>query len=70
MEGKFRLASRGWRRSLYRLCGVKADLDMGWLQYALAILLFNGLGVLVVYAVQRHPALAAPQPAGHGEHLA
>ena len=26
---------------------------MGWLQYALAILLFNGLGVLAVYAIQR-----------------
>ena len=26
---------------------------MGWLQYALAILLFNVLGVLAVYALQR-----------------
>jgi K+-transporting ATPase ATPase A chain len=52
MEGKFRLASR-IEGGLYRLCGVKADVDMGWLQYALAIILFNGLGVLVVYAVQR-----------------
>jgi len=52
MEGRFRLG--GWiEGGLYRLCGVKAELDMGWLQYALAILLFNGLGVLVVYAVQR-----------------
>jgi len=38
---------------LYRLCGIKKDEEMGWLQYALAILLFNLLGVLAVYALQR-----------------
>ena len=52
MEGKFRFLSR-IEGGIYRLCGVKADTDMGWLQYALAILLFNGLGVLAVYAIQR-----------------
>jgi K+-transporting ATPase ATPase A chain len=38
---------------LYKLCGVKADEEMGWLKYAFAILLFNLLGVLAVYALQR-----------------
>ncbi|MFZ1643726.1 MAG: potassium-transporting ATPase subunit KdpA [Candidatus Contendobacter sp.] len=38
---------------IYRLCGVRKDEEMGWLHYALAILLFNGLGVLAVYALQR-----------------
>jgi K+-transporting ATPase ATPase A chain len=52
VEGKFRLAGR-IEGVVYRVCGIKADADMGWLQYALAILLFNGLGVLVVYAIQR-----------------
>jgi len=52
VEGRFGFLSR-IEGGLYRLCGVKADVDMGWLQYALAILLFNGLGVLVVYLVQR-----------------
>ena len=52
MEGRFRLTGR-IENIAYRLCGVKADVDMGWLQYALAILLFNGLGVLAVYAIQR-----------------
>ena len=51
---------------MYRLCGIKADAEMGWLQYALAMLLFNGLGVLAVYALQRLQAVAAAQPAGHG----
>ncbi|TAJ21484.1 MAG: potassium-transporting ATPase subunit KdpA [Rugosibacter sp.] len=38
---------------LYRICGVRKDEEMGWLHYALAILLFNLLGVLAVYALQR-----------------
>jgi len=38
---------------IYRLCGVRQDEEMGWLHYALAILLFNGLGLLAVYALQR-----------------
>ena len=38
---------------LYRLCSIRKDEEMGWLQYALAILLFNLLGVLAVYALQR-----------------
>ncbi len=52
MEGKFRFLGR-IESGLYRVCGVKADADMGWLHYALGILLFNGIGVLVVYALQR-----------------
>ena len=39
--------------AIYRLCGVRQDQEMGWAQYALALLLFNGLGVLAVYALQR-----------------
>jgi potassium-transporting ATPase potassium-binding subunit len=38
---------------IYRLCGIRKDEEMDWLSYALAILLFNGLGVLTVYALQR-----------------
>jgi K+-transporting ATPase ATPase A chain len=52
MAGRFAFASRV-EAPLYRLCGIKADADMGWLQYTLALLLFNGLGVLAVYALQR-----------------
>jgi K+-transporting ATPase ATPase A chain len=52
MEGRLRLAGR-IEGVLYRLCGIDADAEMGWLQYALAILLFNGLGVVAVYALQR-----------------
>jgi len=38
---------------IYRLCGIRKDEEMGWLNYALAILLFNGLGVIVVFTLQR-----------------
>ncbi|HUW53170.1 MAG TPA: potassium-transporting ATPase subunit KdpA [Rhodanobacter sp.] len=40
-------------RGIYRLCGIQADEDMGWKRYALAMLLFNVLGLLAVYALQR-----------------
>ena len=38
---------------IYRLGGVRKERTMGWLQYALALLLFNALGVFAVYALQR-----------------
>jgi len=52
MEGRFRLAGR-IESPIYRLCGIRQDDEMGWLKYAFAILLFNVLGVLAVYALQR-----------------
>jgi K+-transporting ATPase ATPase A chain len=38
---------------IYRLCGVRKDAEMPWLQYAIGLLLFNAIGVLFVYALQR-----------------
>jgi potassium-transporting ATPase potassium-binding subunit len=40
-------------RFLYRAAGVDPQKDMSWTQYAIALLLFNALGALVVFAVQR-----------------
>jgi K+-transporting ATPase ATPase A chain len=40
-------------RAVYRVAGVDASRDMGWIEYALAMLWFNLLGGLVVYALQR-----------------
>ena len=40
-------------RWIYRLCGVKSEEGMSWKTYALAMMLFNILGILVVYAIQR-----------------
>ncbi len=52
MEGRFKPCG-SIERTLYRLCGIREDEEMGWLKYAFAILLFNVLGVLAVYALQR-----------------
>src|ERR1041384_1784980 len=42
-----------FERLLYIVCGVDASKEMRWTQYALAMLAFNLLGALVVYALQR-----------------
>ncbi|MFN8614127.1 MAG: potassium-transporting ATPase subunit KdpA [Vulcanimicrobiota bacterium] len=38
---------------VYRLTGVQPDRQMNWRQYAQALLVFNLLGLLVVYLIQR-----------------
>ncbi len=38
---------------IYRLCGVDPAQEMGWKKYAIALLVFNALGALCVYALQR-----------------
>jgi K+-transporting ATPase ATPase A chain len=38
---------------IYRLCGVDPATEMGWKKYAIALVLFNGLGALAVYVLQR-----------------
>jgi potassium-transporting ATPase potassium-binding subunit len=40
-------------RFLYRLFGVREDEEMTWQTYTLSFLLFNALGLLVVYILQR-----------------
>jgi K+-transporting ATPase ATPase A chain len=47
---------------LYRLCGVRADAEMNWKQYALAVLIFNTLGALFIYALQRWQAFLPLNP--------
>ena len=50
--------------SLYRLAGTSADRSMNWWQYALALLAFNAVGLLAVYALQRFQAVLPLNPAG------
>jgi len=47
---------------LYRLCGVKSTQEMRWTQYALAMLIFNVLGALAVYGLQRLQAYLPLNP--------
>jgi len=55
-EGRLAIVNRvgvPLERLIYRICGVRADAEMRWTQYALAMLVFNFLGFLAVYALQR-----------------
>jgi K+-transporting ATPase ATPase A chain len=58
----------GWlERLIYRACGVSPDpekREMKWTTYAVAMLLFNVGGILVVYAVQRLQAVLPLNPDG------
>jgi len=38
---------------LYRLCGIDPGEEMSWARYAIAMLLFNVLGAIVIYGLQR-----------------
>ena len=49
-------------RWIYRLCGVEPEEGMSWKTYAFAMILFNVLGVLVVYAIQRLQAVLPLNP--------
>ncbi|MBY0237695.1 MAG: potassium-transporting ATPase subunit KdpA [Burkholderiaceae bacterium] len=61
----------GWlafvEKLIYRAAGVSPDSEkqgMGWKAYAFALLVFNGVGVLFVYAVQRLQASLPLNPQG------
>ncbi|QOZ85870.1 potassium-transporting ATPase subunit KdpA [Chromobacterium sp. Rain0013] len=53
-------------RGFYRLAGVKQDEDMGWRGYAVALLLFNVLGALALYLLQRVQGWLPFNPQGMG----
>jgi K+-transporting ATPase ATPase A chain len=56
MEGRAHWAQRivgPAERLIYRICGVHRDIEMHWLHYAIGLLLFNLLGALAVFALQR-----------------
>jgi K+-transporting ATPase ATPase A chain len=40
-------------RLLYRACGVKADVEMGWREYGAAMLLFSFVSLLLTYVIER-----------------
>lgn len=53
-------------RLTYRLCGVDPEQGMTWRTYAVAMMLFNFVGLLVLYAVQRLQAVLPLNPQGLG----
>ena len=63
MAGRFALGRR-LEGPLFQLAGVRPDEESGWLRYALGLLVFNGLGLLAVYALQRWQAVLPLNPQG------
>jgi len=49
---------------LYRVAGVEPAEEMNWVRYAISLLSFNALGVLVVYLVQRLQFVLPLNPQG------
>ncbi|MCP3024152.1 potassium-transporting ATPase subunit KdpA [Cupriavidus basilensis] len=57
---------RPLERVLYRVAGVRANAEMGWKQYAIAVIAFNMLGVVAVYVLQRVQVWLPFNPQGFG----
>ncbi|MFZ1431299.1 MAG: potassium-transporting ATPase subunit KdpA [Geminicoccaceae bacterium] len=60
-------------RGFYRVAGIEPQAEQHWVTYGLAMLLFNGLGVLLLYGLMRLQHLLPLNPQGMpplSEHLA
>ena len=53
-------------RLIYRLCGVRQTEEMDWKTYGIAMLLFNAMGLVALYALQRLQGFLPLNPAGLG----
>jgi len=53
-------------RLIYRVSGVKPDVEQHWTTYTIAMLLFNVAGLLVLYAMQRLQHLLPLNPQALG----
>ena len=66
-EGKSTFLERIFQpveRLLYRLAGIDPGQEMGWKTYAFAMLLFNMLGIFLLYALQRLQGFLPLNPQG------
>lgn len=63
-EGNSRVNRWFWpiESFIYRLCGTFPIREMNWKSYAIAAMLFNVLGLIVVYALQRFQAVLPLNP--------
>lgn len=53
-------------RGLFRVAGVDPEAPMSWRRYAIGLLLFNALGLVAVYALQRLQGVLPLNPQGFG----
>ena len=65
MAGRFALGRR-LESPLFRMAGVRPEQESGWLRYTTGLLIFNGLGVLAVYALQRLQGVLPFNPQAFG----
>lgn len=61
MAGRFQHGLR-FEAPLWRLSAVRPEQESGWLRYALGLLVFNGLGLLSLYALQRFQTVLPLNP--------
>ncbi|MCF2134328.1 MULTISPECIES: potassium-transporting ATPase subunit KdpA [Burkholderiaceae] len=61
-----RKLGRPLEHGLYRVAGVDPQAEMSWKHYALAVLLFNALGAVVVYGLLRLQQYLPANPQGLG----
>ena len=53
-------------RLIFRITRIDQERDMSWKRYAVALLLFNALGIILVYAIQRLQGHLPLNPQGFG----
>jgi K+-transporting ATPase ATPase A chain len=53
-------------RLVFRACGVDPDREQDWKEYAVSLLVFSAMGVLVTYAILRLQAFLPFNPNGLG----
>ncbi len=53
-------------RFCYRLFGIRPDQEMDWKVYAIAMLLFSAVGLIVLYGIERLQGLLPLNPQGFG----
>jgi K+-transporting ATPase ATPase A chain len=49
-------------RIIYRFCTIQAEKQMNWKEYTLAMLIFNFINIIIVYALQRSQAFLPLNP--------
>ena len=65
MEGRVVWLQRA-ERGLLKLAGVNPDAEQGWLRYALGLIVFNVIGFIAVYALQRFQHMLPLNPQAMG----
>src|ERR1039458_2852176 len=69
MEGISTPTSRLFRpveNALYRACGIEERATMGWSAYTVRLVVFNAVGALFLYAIQRWQVWLPLNPAHFG----